>query len=199
MLNMKKDILCYLTLGISIILFICTYVFLEPIPLLEVEMDYDKLPEVVEEADIYKLGLEKREKVQEKYAGEINIKNKWTEFVLMFTSYRNEFVEGYEKYTNIDNTQEKTDYENIIYVRYGINEQEDRDVLYRKFKNISNIVKIEVVEDTINIAENGINFSIKATDENMKEEIFNCTILNKYLEQKGFVQLKEQDIIEGEL
>jgi len=217
-----KDLICYTLLIFSVLVFICTYVFVKPIQLSSELEDHDMMTEesYIKE-DIIEYGIENVDEVEEKYIGEIVLEKKWVYVNLLFTNYRTDFIEAYDKYNLAEDSEEKTQYEKDIYMKYGINSQEERDKLYNAFNeiyvknNISKpeekltafeqrtvIVKAEVEKDTINVIDEGINFDIKATQFDNTEIVFNCTIFNNYIEEDVFIKLlpKEitQDIVEGE-
>lgn len=214
-----KDLLCYLLLMISILLFICTFALLKPIELIGEFEDYDLMPDNLVKEDIFENGLEHFDIIKEKYIGEIDLEKKWIYFTLMFTNYRDIFIEEYDKYNLAEDSDEKRKYEKDISVKYGIDTQEERDSLYNAFNEIYKkngiikdkseafekrtvIVKIEVLEDSVLLLEDGINFDIKATQFDNTEILFNCTIFDKYISKDEFLKIlpKEvtQEVSEGE-
>ena len=194
-MNMKKDILCYLLLIISISIFIYTTVYLKPIEKESVDEEkFDKHLEEIVLIDIHSKGLENRESIVSKYQGEIDLNNKWVDFVLLFTNYKDEFLEEYELYDSNDQNNGKINYINKVSTRYGIDTQEEREKLYKAFKQNENIIKIEVIEDTIQILEDGVNFEIKATDEKKSELLFNCTIFDKYISKDEFLKIIPKEV-----
>lgn len=177
---MKRDILYYILLIVSIAIFICTYVFLEPIPIVGEHEEQGEFDEITIEP-IYDIGLENRDLVEKKYTGELELSNKWGNYVFIFTDYKNEFIEQYEKYNDLEESDEKADYERTVYLRYGIDDEKERENLYKSFKGTSNIIKISVIKDTIVNLENGISFDILAKDDKESEYLYNVTIFNEYI------------------
>ena len=111
-----KDLICYTLLIFSVLVFICTYVFVKPIQLSSELEDHDMMTEesYIKE-DIIEYGIENVDEVEEKYTGEIVLEKKWVYVNLLFTNYRTDFIEAYDKYNLAEDSEEKTKYEKDIY------------------------------------------------------------------------------------
>ncbi len=168
---------------ISVLVFVYMLIFLKPIESIK-PVDNDTITEYVFQ-DFDTIGLEGKEQIIEKYNGSITLDRVWVKIKLIFSIYAPEISStqfNEEEYfsTNIDK----------IYEEFGINNIDEFKDLVNSFKIITSadMASAVLVDNSINILEDGVSFKMIVKNVNGIEQKYDFLIYNN--EKEGNVMYK---------